>query len=260
MTIRQNILWKNMLLSFGIMIIAYMGMALPEWLVSADWGDAFRPSALQQSIIGIFFGGMMLLLPLCAGITSGLEQAGEILSSMFVWKLGRSSIGKYARSQLVSAFLRSAFCVWAAFAVNAALWNIIAHPCDIAAYPYHEIGFAEDCLYAEWYCWRGGILMYLWMGAGIFICGGVWGLVSMAVSMYLPDRIMAIAIPTCIYYFLSSGIFRRLLGWEIPHPSTLYNDALTWPMAGKAMLENAVISGLSVFLYIYGIRRRIRHA
>ena len=166
MTIRQNILWKNMLLSFGIMIIAYMGMALPEWLVSADWGDAFRPSALQQSIIGIFFGGMMLLLPLCAGITSGLEQAGEILSSMFVWKLGRSSIGKYARSQLVSAFLRSAFCVWAAFAVNAALWNIIAHPCDIAAYPYHEIGFAEDCLYAEWYCWRGGILMYLWMGAG----------------------------------------------------------------------------------------------
>lgn len=251
---------KNCLLAFSIMFIAYFGMAMPEWVISADWGSEFRPSALEQSLMGIFFGGIMLLTPLCASVTSGVLQCDEVHSSILDWKLLRSSVKKYSARQLTYSFFRGGICIAGAFAVNAILWNLIALPCDIVKHPYHELPFADDCLYSTWYSVNGGLLVYLWIIAGMFISGGTWALVSMAISVWMPEKLMSIVIPSCIYYLLSMSIFRHLFGWNIPHPSDFYNDTVNWYIAGRSLLEHIIIAAISIAAYVGGIRRRLKNA
>ena len=258
--LKSSIWSKNAILAFGVMIIGFLGMSIPEWLISADWGAEFRPSALQQSVIGIFFGGMMLLMPLSAGIVSGVTQCGELHASMFCWKLLRSTRKRYIIRQLTHAFILSGLVVMGTFVIQAAIWNCIAYPCDIELYPYHEILFPEGCLYADWYSVSYGIKMYLWIAICLFFCAGIWALVSMATAIWLGDRLMAVVLPTCIYYLLAMNIINSLFGWHLPHPADLYNDALTWETVPGAVLEHLLIGTISVAVYSVGLRRRLNYA
>lgn len=88
---------KRFLLAFGLMLSCFLGYSLPTWIFSADWGDEFREGALQLSVGGIFFGGSMLLLPFCAGVTYAISQVDEVRTSFLEWKAIRCSTQTYAR-------------------------------------------------------------------------------------------------------------------------------------------------------------------
>lgn len=78
---------RNWRLAFGIMLACFFGMS--EWVVSVDWGDEFRASALHLSIMGIFFGGAMLLMPFCACLPYVTSQVDDILYGFLDLKLTR---------------------------------------------------------------------------------------------------------------------------------------------------------------------------
>ena len=52
-------------IAFGIMFLSFLGFSMPEWVASRDWGVIGQPSALQLSLMAIFFGGVSLLFPFC---------------------------------------------------------------------------------------------------------------------------------------------------------------------------------------------------
>ena len=236
------------------MLICLFGMSIPEWVISVDWGDEFRQSALQQSIIGIFFGGVMLLLPFCACVPYATHQVEEIRTSVMHWKLIRGSVRRYATEKIIATALSGGTVVAMAFVIHAMIWNFIAYPCDIIAHPYHEIGFSPTSVYAAWYSTFYGLPMYLSMAIGIFICGAVWATVALAISVWVPDKLLTITIPACLYYLLSASIFRQLFGWNLPHPATLYNDALTWHDAALSLIEYCVILLIACVAYTVGLK------
>lgn len=257
--IRNAFASPGFFLGFGIMLICFLGMSVPEWIISTDWGDEFRQSALQQSISGIFFGGVMLLLPFCACTPYATRQVEEIRSSVMQWKWIRGSTVQYAAGKIVATAMSGGSAVALAFALHAIIWNLIAIPCDPIAYPYHEIMFDPASLYVNWYSYLYGLPMYCSMTAGIFLSGAVWATVALAITVWVPDRLLTVTIPACIYYLLSASVFNRLLGWNLPHPATLYNDALTIKMAISSLLEYAGILVIACVGYFVGLKRRAQY-
>ncbi len=249
----------NFVMGFLVMLICFLGMSIPEWVVSAAWGSEYRQSALQQSIVGIFFGGVMLLMPFCACIPYATRQVEELRTSVMTWKLLRSSLSKYATGKIMASALSGGAAVAAAFIIHALIWNLVALPCDPVAHPYHEISFDPNSLYAEWYAICYGLPMYLSITIGIFISGSTWAVIALAVSVWVPDKLLTVAIPACIYYLLSASILNHLFGWNLPHPATLYNDALTVQQAIQSFTEYVLLFIFACVLYRLGLRRRAQN-
>lgn len=258
--IKSALFNKRTLLGMLIMLVCLFGVSIPEWLLSYNWGAEYRQSALQQSISGIFFGGVMLLLPFCASVSNATTQIDELQTSVLRWKLLRSSTLRYGFSKILGTTISGGVAISCAFLLHSLIWNIIALPCDPIAHPYHEIIFADDCLYRNWYSTLYGAPMYLSMTFGLFICGAVWANVAQAIAIWVPDRMLSLAIPACIYYLLSANIFQHLFGWKLPHPATLYNDALTLLELKSSLFEYAVIFCIACFIYFIGLKRRAQHA
>lgn len=254
--IKNAIIGKNFWGSCAIIMLCLAGISIPEWISSIEWGAEYRQSALQQSISGIFFGGIMLLLPCCSCLPYATSQIDEANSSIMKLKLLRSSFSKYATKKILAVALSGGLAITVPFALHSIAWNIIALPCDPSTYPYHTITFYEESLYREWYLQLYGLPMYISIALGLFISGACWATVSLAVSIWIPDKLMAIAIPTCICYLLSADIFYVLLGISLPHPSTLYNDALTAHEALASLIEYGVMLVTAISLYLIGLKRR----
>lgn len=254
--IRQAILNKRFFSACLVILMCLLGLSVPEWIRSSNWGSQYRQSALQQSISGVFFGGVMLLLPFCACIPYATNQVDEVKSSVMNWSLIRSSIRKYAVKKIAATAVSGGAAVAVSFLLHSVLWNFIAQPCDPSTNPYHEILFSSDCLYVNWYSILYGTPMYMSMTIGMFIAGASWATVALAVSIWLPDRLLTVTVPTCIYYLLSANVLQNLIGLSLPHPATLYNDALTVTDGLQAILEYAVIFSLANVIYIIGLKRR----
>ena len=134
------------------------------------------------------------------------------------------------------------------------MWNIIAKPCDVNIYDYLVIDFADSCIYNSWQYILCGLPIYIWMTLMIAFSGGIWAIVGVTTAVYVRDKLMVLVIPSCIYYLWMSGLPHAVFGRTFPFPASLYNDSLTWALAGKAFLVYAVLAGVSVFLYIRKLR------
>ena len=258
--IKNAILGKRFWGACALMMVCLLGLSVPEWISSISWGSEYRQSALQQSISGAFFGGVMLLLPFCACLPYAVNQVDELCSSVANWKLIRSSTKKYAMNKIIAAGMSGGASIILAFILHSVVWNIIALPCDPGMYPYHQISFHPDSLYAIWYQIMYGLPMYLSIATGMFISGFVWAVVALSVSVWVPDRLLTITIPTCIYYLISANILQPILGWQLPHPATLYNDALTVESALESIFEYFIIFTLASIIYMHGLKRREQDA
>ena len=230
---------KRFLLAFGLMLSCFLGYSLPTWIFSADWGDEFREGALQLSVGGIFFGGSMLLLPFCAGVTYAISQVDEVRTSFLEWKAIRCSTQTYARNKIIATMLSAAAATGLAFALHALVWNFIAYPYDLVAHPYQEIPFSAKCIYSQWTDIFYAFPIYAWMTFGIAL---------------------TIIVPVCIYYLWSCRIFYHLFGINTPHPGALYNDALTVERVWQSLLMYAILLVISIFVYVKGLKRRIQDA
>ena len=250
---------RSFLLAFAVILLCLMGFSLPTFISSLDWGE-FAPSALHLSIGGIFFGGVMLLLPFCASVPYATSQVDEIRTAFMQWKVLRGSIPRYSLSKILATAASGASAVALAFLVNAVIWNLLGAPIDPVANTSHELVFADGCMYNEWYKIAHGLPMYLSMALGIFVSSAVWATVGLAVAVWVPDRLLCITIPACLYYLWSAGLFRFLFGWYLPPPSALFNDALTWQIVRQSLGIYALLFMLAVGVYIAGLKRRVQHA
>ena len=251
---------KRFLLAFGLMLSCFLGYSLPTWIFSADWGDEFREGALQLSVGGIFFGGSMLLLPFCAGVTYAISQVDEVRTSFLEWKAIRCSTQTYARNKIIATMLSAAAATGLAFALHALVWNFIAYPYDLVAHPYQEIPFSAKCIYSQWTDIFYAFPIYAWMTFGIALCAAVWSVTALAVSVWVPDKLLTIIVPVCIYYLWSCRIFYHLFGISTPHPGALYDDALTVERVWQSLLMYAILLVISIFVYVKGLKRRIQDA
>ena len=82
----RNIVRSPLLyLAAGLMLFGFLGFSLPVWF--KDSGSiAYKSTALEQSIGGIFFGAMMLFMPLCSTLPTGVTQVDEVRGSMLRWR------------------------------------------------------------------------------------------------------------------------------------------------------------------------------
>lgn len=243
-----------------LMIMSLSGFAACDWVLMYNWEVEYRASSLQQTIGGIFFGGVIFMIPLCAALPVGIAQVDELQTGYIDYKMVRSSIKKYTARKFLSAFLGAGAAVGVAFIIHAVLWNIIATPCDPDVNEYLAIPFAEDCIYYHWQSVHYSLPIYLWMTGAIFFCGGMWGIVSITAALFTRDKILALAVPFCIYFLWHYGLPGSLLGIrEFPHPADLYNDALTLPMIWKSLASYALVLVISATLYVGKLKRRYQN-
>ena len=251
---------RYFLFSFILLFLCFSGYSFPGWFCATEVTPDYRESALQLSIGSIFFGSVMMLMPFCAAVSHAVSQVEELNSGMMRWRVLRSSVNRYACIKMSASALSAACSTALAFVVLAIIWNIIAIPVDPIQYPAHEIGFAETCVFSKWYLICHGLPVYVEMACGIAFSAAMWAIVALAVAVWIPDRLLTISVPACIYFIWHLQLPYYLFGVRVPHPGTLYNDALTLESALQCILAYAVVFMISLFVYLSGLRRRACHA
>ena len=149
--ISRAIFTKRFLLALCMMLSCFLLFSVPTWMNQLDWQPLERSSAFMQAIGPIFFGGISLLLPFCAALPYSLNQVDEIEINAMALQGIRSSISRYTVRKIVAAMVSGGAAISLAFMVHTLLWNIIALPSSPATNPCHEVAFAQDVLYANWY-------------------------------------------------------------------------------------------------------------
>lgn len=246
-------------IAFGIMFLSFLGLSMPEWVASRDWGVIGQPSALQLSLMPIFFGGVSLLFPFCVCTAFASTQVDEIRSGFWELRLIRSSTMRYAMQQLTMNFTVSGLCVGSAFFAHAALCHLIALPSMPEIYGSHEIPFSEECIYYSWLSCLHGLPIILWVGFAMAITGGVWSTFGLAVSIWIPDKWMTVSLPTFVYFVLNSRTMYLLTGVRIPYAADLYNDALTIPIVIQSLAYDALLLLVFTLIYMIGVKWRAIH-
>ena len=247
----------GMVLASAIVFICLLGFSIPTWQESAESALEYRPSALEQSLGGIFFGGVMLMLPFCAVLPFALSQIDEINTGFHLLRGIRQSVGQYVQHKSIAAMLAGGLSIALPFLLHCCLWNIIALPYQPSIYPDQEIGFYG--LYGDW----SGILnawpMYLWIAFGLLLSGALWALVGLSVTVWIPDKLVCIMIPIAICYFWSYGLYGHIIGITLPSPSGLYNDGLTWKRFFQTLGVSTVLGIIAYLVYYIGLKRRLRY-
>lgn len=250
------------LASFIVCFITLLGYSLAYWIGSIWAGEwiEYRESALQLSIGGIFFGGFMLILPFCSALAHSTSQVDDMRSSMMQWEALRGSVFKYVRIKVGTCMIVAAITASCAFVLHAIIWNIVALPLDPTTYPNHTIYFSKECVFYNWYTICHGLPVYIEMTIGIAFTASVWAVVALAISVWVPDKLLTVAIPSFLYYLWNADVIFFFTGIRTPHPAILFNDGLTVQKAIISILSYLVVLAISLIAYIVGCQRRCRNA
>ncbi len=251
---------KNFWISTAIIVVCYLSFSVPSWVGSADWGTEFHPSALQQSLEALVFGGVILLLPFCAAGAYAISQVDDIQSNFLLFKIARSSYRKYALGKILSAAASGAAVIAITFVLHAVIWNWIALPYDPVAYPYHELPFKENGFFVKWHLIEHALPIYLYIFFAMGLFGAVWALIALAVSVWVPDKILAITIPACFYQLWAGGIYRFLFGWQLPTPSTMFLISADQRILTQSLIMYGLHALTAIILYRLGLKRWVQHA
>lgn len=247
-------------LSMGIFFLTLQGYALPSFLSSLAESIEYRESALSLSLGGIFFGGAILLQPFCSPMAHAVSQVDDLRSGIMQWSVLRSSVGKHVFRKTLSSFLAAAIAIGGAFALHALIWNLIALPYNPSLYPEHRVYFSEESLFYSWariaYAWP----IYLDISLGLAFTAGVWSIVALAAAVWVPDKLLAVTIPACIYHLWSGSLTYYLFGFRPISPSTLFNDWQTPARIQEALIAYGVLLAVSLCVYYAGVKRRACYA
>ncbi|MDD3212124.1 MAG: hypothetical protein PHY64_00495 [Eubacteriales bacterium] len=262
--LKRAIFSPQFLLAFLVLFLAFQGYALPayysEWLAPDHLPLEYRESALQLTLGGIFFGGVILLIPFCSALTCSPAQVDDLRSSELEWSFIRSSRKIYALRKCTCAFIAGALATGGAFLIHACLWHILALPYDPVHYPSHEIGFWEESFFSTWSTVSHALPILVEIGLGIAFSGGIWAIVAMATALWVPDKILVLVIPTVLFKLWSANLTYYLFGFRLPSPDTLFNDAQTINGDVNCLVCYVVLLAAAILLYWGGLKRRICHA
>lgn len=220
----------------------------------------YRESALALSLGSIFFGGAILLQPFCSPMAHAVSQVDDLRSGFMPWCVLRGSVRDYVFRKATTSFLAAATAIGGAFVLHAIVWNMVALPYDPVAYPEHAIGFASGSLFFAWAKIAYALPIYVEVTLGLAFTAGVWSVVSLAVSVWVPDRLLAVTIPACIYQLWSGSLTYYLFGFRLISPSTLFNDGQTPERIQDALIAYSVILLVSLLVYHAGVKRRSCYA
>ena len=240
-------------LSAFIFFITLQGYSVPVFLSEPA---EYRESALALSLGGIFFGSAILLLPFCSPMAHSVSQVDDLRSGIMQWSVLRSSVNRYVLRKTVSTFLAAAVSLGGVFAIHALMWNLLAIPHDPITYPAHELPFSEDTLFYGWSRFAYALPIYVHISLGIALTSGVWSITALAVAIWVPDKLLAVTIPACIYQLWSGGLSYHLFGVRLISPSTLFNDWQTPERVRQALIAYGVLLAISLSVYYAGVKRR----
>ncbi|MEG2266288.1 MAG: hypothetical protein RSC68_18390 [Acinetobacter sp.] len=251
-------------LSMAVLFLCLQGYSLPSYC-NQWFGEGIEPLELRQSALsmtlgGIFFGGMLLLLPFCASMAYATIQVDDLRSSLMKWSVLRSSIRCYAARKITVAFLCGAIAAGLAFSIHASLWHLLTLPYDPLMYPNHEIGFWQDSFFLEWSTISNGLPMIIEIAFGLALTAGIWSVVALAVSIWVPDKLLVVIIPASIFKLWSANLSYYLFGFRLPSPDTLFNDAQTVQGDLQCLVAYSVLLLLAITVYFIGLKRRACHA
>lgn len=249
------------LLSVLMFFLTLQGYAIPAHLHGVAYEPLkYRPDALSLSLGGIFFGGVILLMPFCAPMAHSVSQVDDLRSGILQWSVLRSSVRKYVIRKSLSTFLTSAAALGGAFAIHALMWNLLALPYDPVNYPAHEIAFWEHSLFLEWSAIHHALPIYIHITFGIALSAGVWGVTALASAVWIPDKLLAVTIPACIYKLWGGNLAYFLFDVWLESPDTLFNDAQTTQTIMRGLTSYGILLALSLAVYYYGVKRRACNA
>lgn len=250
--------------SILVFLLCLQGYSLPvycnQWCGEWSAPIELRASAFELTIGSIFFGGAILLLPFCAAISYSSIQADDVRSSLLNWSLLRSSVRSYGFHKITSAFLSGAAMAGIAFGIHAFIWHILALPYHPAVYPNHEIGFWSESFFNEWSNIYHALPIVLEIMLGMALTAGIWSVVAATVAIWIPDKLLIVIVPVCIYKLWSANLTYYLFGFRLPSPDTLFNDAQTVRGDLECLLAYGVFFILVVIVYLLGLKRRACHA
>lgn len=248
-------------LSAAVFFLCLQGFALPNFIYGCMHEPLeYRESSLALTLGGIFFGGVLLLLPFCAPMTYATSQVDDIQSSMLRWSVLRGGLRKYAQYRIASGFCASAVAIGVAFTLHSIIWNICAQPYDPIKYPVHEIGFWTESFFFEWSTIHHGLPIYIEVCIGLAFSAGVWSVVALATAVWVPDKLLVVTIPACIYKLWGSGFIYYAFGVWPPSPDSLFNDAQTTESAVGTVTVYILLLSLSIIVYYAGLKRRACNA
>lgn len=255
--LRRALFSMGTMLSCCIVMICFLGFSVPVWLSTEGSTLDYRASALELSLGGIFFGGLMLVLPFCAALPGALSQVDEVRSGFLYLRGIRESARRYVFTRTLSAMAAGAISLALPFILHCLLWHLIALPYDPTTYPDQEIIFYD--LYNDWSRIAYAIPMYAWIALGLATTGALWALISLAAAIWIPDKLVAVMVPLGICYFWSYGLFSHLLGISLPSPSGIYNDGLSWSRCFQTLVMYAIFGVSALAVYDIGVKRRLRN-
>lgn len=247
-------------LSMIILFLCLQGFAVPSYI--SDLVNElleYRASALTLILGGVYFGGVILLLPFCAAMAHATSQVDDMRSSMLYWIALRSGVVKYALNKMIACFMASAVSAGAAFAFHAAMWHILALPYDPIAFPSHEIGFWSESFFAEWSTIQHGLPIIIEMTIGLAFSAGIWSVVALATAVWMPDKLLTVVVPACVYKLWNANLTYYLFGFRLPSPDTIFNDAQTMQHNLECLLAYGILLVLAALIYFRGIKRRLCH-
>ena len=258
--LKRILLSRSFALEIVVFLFCYGGYALPtffrEWLSPWSESPTNRENALFLTLGGIFFGGVMLLLPFCSSICCASEQVKDIRGGMLPYYAIRGSARQYTVVKLFVAFLSSALAAGISFSMHAIFWNCIAEP---FIYTAGESPFWEGTLFHTWAIADQSFLIYVEIAFGLAFSAGVWAVVAMAVAMWLPDKLLSVTVPACLCKVWSISTI-QIGSLTLPGPETLYNDAQTIEGDLLCLGLYACLLYVAIFSYHIRLKRRICYA
>ncbi len=260
-SLKRMLCSKEFFWSLLTLFITLQGYPLPmyyaEWLGPDSIELAYRQSALHMTLGGIFFGGVILIIPFVAAIAAGVAQVDDLRSGYIGWMVLRSSRKQYMLRQMSSAFICGAAACGGAYFANSLLWHIIVLPHTPDLYPGHDIGFAG--LFNEWQriAYASPIIMQI--GLGIMFAGGIWAIVAITTAMWIPDKILVLVVPAVIYKLWSISLPYHLFRIWIATPDVIFNQFQSFAEMLECLAYYGVLLLICIMLYRAGLIRRTKH-
>ena len=257
--IKEAFFNNRFIISVGIMLVCFLGVSYPNWIDSSEWGDIYRPTALEQILGGIFFGGVMLMMPFCASFTYAVNQVDEIKTGYFYLKIMRTNVSKYIKNKVIATTLGGASAITIAYVLNAVIWHVIAMPYDPLMYESQKIYFSEAVIWHDWDEICYALPIYIWIGGGMFFTSAVWALFGLMTAVWVPDRVLCTVIPACVYYLWMAGFARYLFGVNLASPEALFNDGLTMSTLVQILITYGILLVTIYTLFFIGVKKRSQH-
>lgn len=257
--LRRRLFTKSFFGAASIVFLSMFMFSLPGMLElpSIYTSRVYYPSALFFVLDSMYYGGFLLVLPLCAVLPHIDAQIGDITSRFILLKVHREGIRKYVGRTISASSISSILAVCGSFLLYVLLCNFLFIPSNPDEYATHWLPF-EHSIYASMYGVYGGTPMYLYLLLMIGCSCITWTLVGLALAVHIPERITVLTATVILHNLWTYGL--RIIIPELPSPSALFNDGLTASILLRGIVLNTAIAIGSCILYSSGVKRRILHA